>query len=123
MSEIKSYQDLIVWQKAMDLVVLVYQATRLFPKEELYGLTSQVRRAVVSIPSNLAEGHARKSRAEFLNFVSIAQGSRAEVETQIMIAVRLSYIHQDQALPMQHLLLEIGKMLNTLKTRLLGNRG
>ena len=84
MSEIKSYQDLIVWQKAMDLVVLVYQATRLFPKEELYGLTSQVRRAVVSIPSNLAEGHARKSRAEFLNFVSIAQGSRAEVETQIM---------------------------------------
>ena len=123
MSEIKSYQDLIVWQKAMDLVVLVYQATRLFPKEELYGLTSQVRRAVVSIPSNLAEGHARKSRAEFLNFVSIAQGSRAEVETQIMIAVRLSYIHQDQAQPMQHLLLEIGKMLNTLKTRLLGNRG
>ena len=123
MSEIKSYQDLIVWQKAMDLVVLVYQATRLFPKEELYGLTSQVRRAVVSIPSNLAEGHARKSRAEFLNFVSIAQGSRAEVETQIMIAVRLSYIHQDQAVPMQHLLLEIGKMLNTLKTRLLGNRG
>ena len=123
MSEIKSYQDLIVWQKAMDLVVLVYQATRLFPKEELYGLTSQVRRAVVSIPSNLAEGHARKSRAEFLNFVSIAQGSRAEVETQIMIAVRLSYIHPTQALPIQHLLLEIGKMLNTLKTRLLGNRG
>ena len=123
MSEIKSYQDLIVWQKAMDLVVLVYQATRLFPKEELYGLTSKVRRAVVSIPSNLAEGHARKSRAEFLNFVSIAQGSRAEVETQIMIAVRLSYIHQTKAQPMQHLLLEIGKMLNTLKTRLLGNRG
>ena len=109
MSEIKSYQDLIVWQKAMDLVVLVYQATRLFPKEELYGLTSQVRRAVVSIPSNLAEGHARKSRAEFLNFVSIAQGSRAEVETQIMIAVRLSYIHQTQAQPMQHLLLEMAK--------------
>ncbi|MFO1391634.1 MAG: four helix bundle protein [Agitococcus sp.] len=102
---------------------MVYQATRLFPKEELYGLTSQLRRAVVSIPSNLAEGHARKSRAEFLNFVSIAQGSRAEVETQIMIAMRLSYIHHNQAQPIQHLLLEIGKMLNTLKTRLLENRG
>jgi len=78
---VQNYRELIVWQKSMDLVELVYQATKAFPKEELYGLTNQVRRAAVSIPSNIAEGQARQSTAEFKNFLSIAQGSRAETET------------------------------------------
>ena len=115
---IKSYQDLIVWQKAMDIVEMVYLATKQFPKEELYGLTSQVRRAAVSIPSNIAEGHSRKSTAEFRNFLSIAQGSKSEVETQLMIAQRLSYINPQQTQTMLSLLQEISKMLNSLKSKL-----
>ena len=93
---VESYRDLIVWQKSMELVERVYRMTRVFPKEELYGLSSQIRRAAVSIPSNIAEGQARKSTAEFLNFLSIAQGSRAEVETQTLIAQRLGYVTQNQ---------------------------
>jgi len=116
--EVKSYQDLIVWQKAMDLVEMVYQATKGFPKGELYGLTNQVRRAAVSIPSNIAEGHARKSTAEFRNFLSIAQGSKAEVETQILIAQRLRYLSQQQAQEILSLLKEISKMLAGLKNKL-----
>ncbi|MBN1905585.1 MAG: four helix bundle protein [Deltaproteobacteria bacterium] len=116
--EVKSYQDLIVWQKAMDLVEIVYQATKKFPKEELYGLTNQIRRAAVSIPSNIAEGHARNSTAEFRNFLSIAQGSKAEVETQILIAQRLQYIALKQTQEMLSLLKEISKMLGALRSRL-----
>ena len=78
---VQDYHELIVWQKAMDLVMEIYRLTRAFPREELYGLTNQLRRAVVSIASNIAEGQARQSTAEFRNFLSIAQGSRAEVET------------------------------------------
>lgn len=116
--EVKSYQDLIVWQKAMGLVEMVYQATKAFPREELYGLTNQVRRAAVSIPSNIAEGHARNSTAEFRNFLSIAQGSKAEVETQIQIANRLHYISPQQAQEILSLLREISKMLMGLKNKL-----
>jgi len=87
--QVKSYKDLIVWQKAMDLVEMVYQVTRSFPKDELYGLTNQLRRAAVSVPSNIAEGQAHNSTAEFRNFLSIAHGSLAEVETQLLIAERL----------------------------------
>ncbi len=90
---IKSYQDLIVWQKAMDLVQLVYKASKKTPDEERYLLTSQLRRSAISIPSNIAEGQARQSTAEFLNFLSIARGSRAELETQIFIAKRLGYLN------------------------------
>ena len=97
MGEVKSYQDLIVWQKAMDLVTEIYRITKNFPKEEIYGLTNQMRRAAISIPSNIAEGHARKSRAEYIRFLSIAQGSRAELETQILIAVRLGYLADDES--------------------------
>nr|WP_241762872.1 four helix bundle protein [Aromatoleum aromaticum] len=103
----------------MNLVEQVYQATKVFPRDEVYGLTSQVRRAAVSIPSNIAEGQARKSRAEFRNFLSIAQGSKAEVETQILIAVRLKYLTQEQAAPILSLLEEISKMLAALQARLL----
>ena len=116
--EVKSYQDLIVWQKGMEVVELVYLVTKVFPKEELYGLTNQVRRAAVSIPSNIAEGHARNSTAEFRRFLSIAQGSKAEVETQILIAQRLHYIQPQQAREILSLLKEISKMLAALKAKL-----
>jgi four helix bundle protein len=115
---VKSYQDLIVWQKSMELVERVYRMTKTFPKEELYGLSSQIRRAAVSIPSNIAEGQARKSTAEFLNFLSIAQGSRAEAETQTLIARRLGYVTQNQITEILSLLEEISRMLNTLKSKL-----
>lgn len=87
----KSHKDLEVWQRSMDLVVSVYELTRLWPKEELFGITSQVRRAAVSIPSNLAEGAGRGSKAEFNRFLTISQGSLAEVETQLEIARRIEF--------------------------------
>ena len=118
MNEIKNYRDLTVWQKAMELVEMIYRLTSAFPKEELYGLTNQLRRSAVSIPSNIAEGHARKSRAEYLNFLSIAQGSRAEVETQVLIAVRLKYLKATEAEPALSLLNEINRMISTIKQRL-----
>ena len=102
----------------MDLVTEVYPLTRAFPREELYGLTNQIRRAAVSIPSNIAEGQARRSTAEFRHFLSIAQGSRAEVETQLRIATRLEYIKETEAHTAFALLTEIQKMLAVLHQRL-----
>jgi len=115
---VKNYRELIVWQKAMDLVEMIYQVTRQFPKEELYGLTSQIRRAAVSIPSNVAEGQARQSTAEFRNFLSIAQGSRAEVETQLMIAQRLGYLSQEKAEQILNISEEIKRMIYSLTAKL-----
>ena len=115
---VQSYRELIVWQKSMDVVELIYRATKKFPREEIYGLTSQIRRAAVSIPSNIAEGQARNSTAEFKNFLSIAQGSKAEVETQLMIAVRLEYVTQDEARPILRLLEEVSKMTASLQGKL-----
>lgn len=88
-NSLRTHHDLLVWQKSVDFVEIVYRLTQSFPSDERFGLTSQLRRAAVSIPSNLAEGAARKSRAEFSQFVSIALGSAAEVETQLVIAARL----------------------------------
>lgn len=102
----------------MDLVQMVYEVTKHFPKEEVYGLTSQVRRAAVSIPSNIAEGQARKSTAEFKNFLSIAQGSRAEVETQILIAQRLGYVTTEKAEQLLNLSDEIKRMTHSLVSKL-----
>jgi four helix bundle protein len=119
--DVRSYRDLVVWQKSMDLVERVYRMTKVFPPEEMYGLCSQLRRAAVSIPSNIAEGQARKSRAEFLRFLSIAQGSRAEVETQTLIAERLGYVTNHQISEILSLLAEIAKMLHTLRTKLTTN--
>ncbi len=93
----RSYRELVAWQKAMDLVTDVYSATREFPREEIYGLTAQLRRAAVSIPSNIAEGQGRRSPREFIQFLRIARGSLMELETQIMIAARLSYLEKDAA--------------------------
>jgi four helix bundle protein len=116
---VKSYKDLIVWQKSMDLVQMVYQATKEFPREELYGLTNQLRRAAISVPSNIAEGHARKSTAEFRNFLSIARGSLAEVETQLLIAQRLSYINKQRLEAILSIQVEVNKMTNALISKLI----
>ena len=89
---IKSYRDLQVWQEAVDLVELVYRASAAFPADERFGLTSQLRRSSVSIPSNIAEGHARPSTRDYLPFLGISLGSLAEMETQLLIAQRLEYI-------------------------------
>jgi four helix bundle protein len=89
---VKHYQELIAWQKAMDFVELTYRATQRFPKEEMFGLTSQVRRASVSIPSNIAEGQGRRTTNEFIQFLSVARGSLQEAETQLLLAQRLGYL-------------------------------
>ncbi len=107
------YKELIVWQKAMDLVELTYTATKKFPKEEIYGLTSQIRRCVISIPSNIAEGSRRKT-AERQHFLRIAFGSASEFETQIEIAKRLNYIDSDEYIKIVELLIEVLKMLNKM---------
>jgi four helix bundle protein len=91
----RNYQDLIAWQRAMDLVEAVYRATIRMPAEERFGLTSQMRRAAVAIPANIAEGQGRRTDGEFLNQLSIAHGSVRELETHIMLAGRLGYIPQD----------------------------
>ncbi len=115
---IKSYKDLIVWRKAMDLAAEVHLLSKVFPKEELYGLASQVRRAAISVPSNIAEGQARQSTAEFLNFLSIAQGSLAEVETQIALAQRFHYVTAEATAKVGSLAVEISKMLFSLRAKL-----
>lgn len=116
--QVKSYRDLLVWQKALDLVEAVYKVTRQFPKEELYGLSSQLRRCAVSVPSNIAEGHARHSSAEFRNFLSIASGSLAEVETKLLIATRLKYLNSKdfQQIMTQHE--EVSRMLSALQSKI-----
>jgi len=111
---VKNYQDLIAWQRAMDLVEKVYALTQRFPKEEVFGLTAQLRRAVVSVPSNIAEGEGRKSKPEFVRFLSIAHGSLREVETQLLIAVRLHFITADDATEAQDLCGETGRLINGL---------
>jgi four helix bundle protein len=92
MSKVSHFRELHVWQRGMDIVEAVYRVSAAFPKSELYGLTGQVRRAAVSVPSNIAEGHTRASTKEYLNHVSMAQASLAEVETQLEIASRLGYL-------------------------------
>ena len=95
---VKSYRQLIVWQKAMELVKYIYDLTKKFPKEELYGLTSQIRRAAVSVPSNIAEGQGRDSTKEFLHHLSIAYGSLMETETQGLIAEMQCYITAEETI-------------------------
>ena len=116
--KIQHYKDLIVWQKAMDLAEEIHRLSKAFPKEEIYGLTSQIRRAAVSVPSNIAEGHARQSTAEFRNFLSIAQGSLAEVDTQQLLAQRFEYLDPTKAQQAEQLITEIAKMLHSLRAKL-----
>jgi four helix bundle protein len=114
----RCYSDLFAWQKAMDLVVAVYRATRGLPSDERFGLTSQVRRAVVSVPSNIAEGQGRATTREFLHFLSIAYGSLMEVETQILIANRLDYLDVQQKADLMGMANEVGRLLNGLSNSL-----
>ena len=111
---IESYKDLIVWQKSMELVVAVYAATEYYPKSELYGLTSQTRRAAVSIPSNIAEGRRRSTKKDYCHFLVMAFGSGAELETQIEIAKRLSFGKSINFSEGDGLLDEVMRMLNTM---------
>jgi four helix bundle protein len=115
---IYSHRDLTVWQKAIEFTKLVYQITARFPTEEKYGLTSQFRRAAVSIPANIAEGRARSSRRDFANFVVIAKGSLMECDTFVVLARQLNYLCDTDAHQLDSLINEIGKMLNTLRARL-----
>jgi four helix bundle protein len=110
----QTYRDLEVWQKSMDLVVEVYEVSKLFPKEEQFGLTNQIRRAAVSVPSNIAEGQGRLHEADFLRFLSIARGSLTETETQLMIAMRLAYVSKDQVRQAWILAQQVGRLLNGL---------
>ncbi len=115
---IKNYRDLMVWKKGLDLVETVYRLTRDFPTEELYGLTSQMRRAAVSIPSNIAEGQGRAADTEFLRFLKIAYGSLRELETQAYIAERLEYITHDVCTAFIESTNELGRLLNGLMNTL-----
>jgi four helix bundle protein len=119
---LQSYRDLVAWQKAMDLVAEVYLLTKALPKDELYGLTSQMRRAAVSIPANIAEGYGRLHRKEYINHLSIARGSLMELETQVELTVRLKYLEREQIRTAWTLAQEVGKLLNSL-IRSLGARG
>ena len=115
------YQDLLVWQKSMQLVKEIYALVRLLPKEETYALSDQMRRAVVSIPSNIAEGHSRNSDKELAQFLYIARGSKAELETQIRIGIMLNYFSEHQSGTALNLCAEIGKMLNSFIAKLTTN--
>ena len=112
---VSNYRDLIVWQKSMDLVLEVYRLSRHIPDEERFSLVDQMRRAAVSIPSNIAEGFGRESKAEFKRFLSISSGSRLELQTQLLICERLGYLHREQTRTAFLLTEEIGRMLHALK--------
>lgn len=111
---LQSYRELLVWQKAMDLATMVYRLTEPFPKREIYGLAAQLRRAGVSVPSNIAEGYGRGSRREYLQFLTIAQGSLKELETQVLLAERLTYATAAQASRVLSEAEAVGKMLGGL---------
>lgn len=115
---LNSYKELIVWRKSFELAKKIYKSTENFPKSEIYGLTSQIRRASVSIPSNIAEGFVRKHRKEFSQFISIAFGSGAELETQLLLSKELKFITNQQFNELNYLLEEVMKMLNSFKSKL-----
>src|SRR5208282_5936919 len=111
---IQSYRDLIVWKKSMSLVLDIYRNTQAFPKVETYGLVSHLRRAVISVPSNIAEGQARLSTAEFKQSLGHARGSLMEVETYLLLGQELGYLEQDQCESLLACTAEVGKILNGL---------
>jgi len=115
------YKELIVWKKSMELVKEIYTLTKNLPKEETYGLCDQMRRAAVSIPSNIAEGNGRKTDIEYARFLNISRGSECELETQLYICIMLNYLTETETKNAFSLLSEIGKMLNTLINKLTNN--
>lgn len=118
---IKDFKDLIVWQKAMELVAEVYLLVKILPKEELYSLSDQIRRSAISIPSNIAEGQGRNSVKEFIHFLAIAKGSKAALETQLLLCVKIKYLNNNEIENAINLIQEIGKMLNALQNSLKTN--
>ena len=110
-----SYQDLLVWQKAMDLATESYRVTQAFPKSEVYGLTAQIRRSCNSVPSNIAEGQGRQTRKEFVHFLGIAQGSLRELETQILLGFRVKYLSSKD----KDIVLSLSKEVGILLARLI----
>ena len=117
-AKIESHRDLIVWQKSMDLAVEVYRVTAKFPRSELYRLTSQLTRAAASVPANIAEGHARSTRKDYANFLAIAKGSLMEVETFLMLGLRLGYANEEQTGRSLGLVTEVSKMITAIRLRL-----
>jgi four helix bundle protein len=115
---IASFRDLLIWQRGIKLVKEVYEEARGFPKEELYGLTNQMRRSAISIPSNISEGHSRQHKSEFRQFLSIALGSLAELETQILIARELVYISDERLEYLIDQMNSLGKMIRALMKKL-----
>lgn len=113
-----SFRELRVWQAAMNLVEKVYRLTRRFPKQETYGLVSQIQRAAVSIPSNIAEGHTREHLKEYLHYLSVAQASLAELETQVEISGRLKYLLSDQLKELLSEVNSLGKQMYALRNSL-----
>jgi four helix bundle protein len=114
MSEIQSYKDLKVWQKSMAIARAFYEITKMFPKEEVYGMTSQIRRSAVSIPANIAEGYGRDSRGEYVQFLRIAQGSLKELETHLILAEQVKLTALDSTAEIQSQSDEVGRMLRSL---------
>jgi four helix bundle protein len=118
----QSYRDLVVWQKSVELAKQLYRLTARFPSEEKFGLISQIRRAAVSVPSNIAEGQARNTTGEFIQFISHAEGSAAEIDTQLFLSAELGFVSLDEAAPLFGLIEEVRRMLNSLRRRLNGDR-
>ncbi len=121
MNSSKDFKDLIVWQKSMELVAEVYRLVKKLPKEELYALSDQIRRSAISIPSNIAEGQGRNSMKEFNQFLAISKGSKAELETQLLLCVQINYLDKSEIETAINLIQEIGKMINALQKSLTTN--
>ncbi|MCB1065697.1 MAG: four helix bundle protein [Verrucomicrobiae bacterium] len=114
----QSYQDLKVWNLGMDLAVELYQISKAFPAEERFGLTSQIRKSAVSVPSNIAEGHARSSTGDYIRFLKISKASLAELETQAILSQRLGYVDRETITPFLDQIRTLGRMLNSLISKL-----
>ena len=114
----QTYRDLIVWQKAISIVLKLYTETRSWPKDEVYGLTSQIRRSAVSIPSNIAEGYGRNSTGDYIRFLQIASGSLYEFQTQLEISFQLGYLNEEKYVEINSLSIEIEKMLSSLISKI-----
>jgi len=115
---IQNYKDLIVWQKSMEVALEVYKLTGKFPKSEVFGSVNQMRRSAFSVPSNIAEGWARKSSGNYLQFLSVASGSAAELETQLVLTQKLGYGSEPSYKKILDLLLEVQKMLNSFRSKI-----
>jgi four helix bundle protein len=116
--KVNSYKDLIIWKRSMDLVEIVYKLTENFPSKENFGLISQMRRAAISIPANIAEGYGRQSTGSYSQFLSISRGSLFELETQIEISLRLKYLNESDSDKLLSEIVEISKMISSLISKL-----